>query len=57
MCSALALKHGDHRMPLAKSSEDATAMSTPLGLMRWKVMPMGVKNGNTQFQRMTGDLL
>ena len=32
-------------------------MSTPLGLMRWKVVPMGVKHGNTQFQRMTEDLL
>ena len=39
-------KHGYHQMPFAKSSQDATCMSSPLGLMRWKVMPMGVKNGN-----------
>ena len=32
-------------------------MSTPLGLMRWKVMHMRVKNGSAQFQRMTDDLL
>ena len=44
-------------MPLAKSSPDATAMSTPLGLMRWKVIPRGVKNNNAQFQRTTKDLL
>ena len=44
-------------MSLANSSQDDTAMSTPLGLMRWKAMPMGVKNGNAQFQRMTGDIL
>ena len=55
--SLLDLKHGHHQMPLAKSSQDATAMSTPLGLMRWNMMPMGVKNGNAQFQRMTEDLL
>ena len=40
-----------------KSSQDATAMLTPLGLMRWKVMAMGVKNANAQFQHMTEDLL
>ena len=50
-------KHGYRRMPLAKSSGDATAMSTPLGFMRWKVMPMWVKNGNAEFQRMKEDLL
>ena len=40
------LKQGYHQMPIAKRSHDATAMLTPLGLMRWNVMPMGVKNGN-----------
>ena len=32
-------------------------MSTLLGPMQWKVVPMGVKNGNAAFQRMTEDLL
>ena len=32
-------------------------MSTPLGPMEWKVVPMGAKNGNTAFQHMTEDLL
>ena len=36
--------------------EDATAMSTPLELMRWRVMPRPVKNGNAQFQRMSEDV-
>ena len=31
-------------------------MSTFFGLMRRKVMPMGVENANTRFQRMTEDL-
>ena len=32
-------------------------MSTPLGPMQWKVVPMGAKNGNAAFQRMMEDLL
>ena len=32
-------------------------MSTPLGPMQWKVVPMGAKNGNAPFQRMMEDLL
>ena len=55
--SVLDLKHGYARMPLAKSLQDATGMSDPLRLMRCKVMPMGLKNDNAQFQRMTEDLL
>ena len=55
--SVLDPKHGYHQMHLAKSSQDATAMSSPLGLLRRKVMPMEVKNGNAQFQRMPEDLL
>ena len=27
-------------------------MSTQLGPLQWKVMPMGVTNGNAAFQRM-----
>ena len=32
-------------------------MSTPLGPMQWKVVPMGAKNDNAAFQRMMEDLL
>ena len=39
--SVFNLKHGYHQMPLAKSYQDTTTMSIPLGLMRWKVMPTG----------------
>ena len=46
------LKHGYHQMPLAEESRACTAMSTPLGPLQWKVMPMGVTNGNAAFQRM-----
>ena len=51
------LRHGYHQMPLVESSQDSTAMLTPFALMRWKVMPLGLKNGNAQFQRMTEDVL
>ena len=51
------LKHGYHQMPLAEESRACTAMSTPLGPLQWKVMPMGVTNGNAAFQRMLENLL
>ena len=51
------LKHGYHQMPLAEESRACTAMSTPLGPLQWKVMPMGVTNGNAAFQRMLENLV
>ena len=51
------LKHGYHQMPLAEESRACTAMSTPLGPLQWKMMPMGVTNGNAAFQRMLENLL
>ena len=51
------LKHGNHQMPLAEESRACTAMSTPLGPLQWKVMPMGVTNGSAAFQRMLENLL
>ena len=53
----LDLKHGYHQMPLHEDSRACTAMSTPLGPMQWKMLPMGAKNGNAVFQRMMEDLL
>ena len=55
--TVLDLKHGYHQMPLDPDSRPCTAMSTPLGPMQWKVVPMGAKNGNAAFQRMMEDLL
>ena len=43
------LQEGDFRA--------CTAMSTLLSCMQWKVVPMGVKNGNVVFQRMMENLL
>ena len=53
----LDLKHGYHQMPLHEESRQCTAMSTSLGDIQWKVVPMGAKNGNAAFQRMMEDLL
>ena len=50
------LKHGYHQMPLAGESRACTAMSTQLGPLQWKVMPMGATNGNAAFQRMHENL-
>ena len=55
--TVLDLKHGYHQMPLHPDSSPCKAMSTPLGPMQWKVVPMGAKNGNAAFQRMMEDLL
>ena len=53
----LDLKHGYHQMPLHEESGGSTAMSTRLGPMQWKVVPMGARNSNTAFQGTMKDLL
>ena len=49
--SVLDMKDGYHQVPLKKEHRNLTCMSTPLGTMRWKVLVMGLKNGNAIFQR------
>ena len=51
------LKDGYKQMPLAKEPRACSAMSTPLWPIQWKLMPMGVTNGNAAFQRMLENLL
>ena len=55
--TVLDLKHGYHQMPLQSDCRPRTAMSTPLGPMQWKLVPMGAENGNAAFQHMMEDLL
>jgi len=52
MWTVLDLVDGYHQMPLKKEHRHITCMSTPRGTMQWKVLVMGLKNGNAQFQRM-----
>ena len=53
----IGLKDGYHKMPPAEESRACTAMSTLLGPLQWKVMPIGVTNGNSAFQRIVENLL
>ena len=39
-------------MPLKEEHRPITCMSTPKGSYQWKVLVMGLKNGNAMFQRM-----
>ena len=57
LLTVIDLKHGYHQMPLAPESRACAAMSTPLGPLQWKVMPMGCGNGNASFQRTLEDIL
>ena len=50
--TVLDMKKGYHQMPLDPKSRPYTAMTSHVGLLQWRVMPMGAKNGNAAFQRM-----
>ena len=52
MFTVLDMKKGYHQMPLDPNSRPCTAMTSHVGLLQWRVMPMGAKNGNAAFQRM-----
>ena len=52
MFTVLDMKKGYHQMPLDPKSRPYTAMTSHVGLLQWRVMPMGAKNGNAAFQRM-----
>ena len=51
------LHGGFHQMPLRKDSRPLTCMCTPCGPVQWTVMPMGLKNAPSFFQRMIEDVL
>ena len=51
MWSVLAMRDGYHQVPLKKEHRHLTCMSTPRGTLQWKVLVMGLKNGNAIFQR------
>jgi len=49
--SVLDMKDGFHQIPVKNEHKPLTAMSTPLGVYVWKVMPMGLKNAPAIFQK------
>ena len=53
----LDLCHGFHQMPLGKEDKQSIAMCTPFGTVQWTVMPMGLKNGPSMFQKMMENVL
>ena len=50
--SVLDFGHGFYQIPVAKSSRPLTYMCSPVGPVQWTVMPMGLKNAPSVFQRM-----
>ena len=57
MWSVLDMKDGYHQVPLKESHRPLACMRTPRGTMRWKVLVMGLKNGNVIFQRVMEEVL
>ena len=55
--SVIDLKYGFFQVPLAPGDRVKTAFVTPHGLFQWRVMPMGLKNAPSRFQRMMTDIL
>ena len=43
---------GYHQIPLALDDQEKTAFVTPIGNYHYKVMPLGLKNARSTYQRM-----
>ena len=43
---------GYHQIPLALSDQEKTTFVTPIGNYHYKVMPFGLKNARSTYQRM-----
>jgi hypothetical protein len=55
--SVLDMKDGYYQVPLKEEHRNLTCMATPRGTMRWRVLVMGLKNGNAIFQRVMESVL
>ena len=43
-----------NQLELEESSREITTMNTPIGLVRWKRLPYGIKTASAQFQSAIG---
>lgn len=50
--SFLDVFEGYHRIPLALANQEKTAFVTPTGNYHYRVMPFGLKNAESTYQRM-----
>ena len=57
MWSVFDAKDGFHQMILDEKSRACTTFCTTEGTFCWKVMPMGIKNGPSMFQRFMSSIL
>ena len=45
------LKIGYHQIPIDNNFKEVTTINTPIGLLKWRRMPYGIKTATTIFQR------
>lgn len=57
MWSVFDAEWGFHQLALDESSQKYTTFCTPSGVYKWLVMPMGIKNGPSIFQRFITEVL
>ena len=51
------LQSGFWQVPIEENSRDKTAFQTPMGLYRWRAVPMGLLNASATFQSLMNTVL
>ena len=57
LVTKLDLLHGYHQIPLTPSAQKISAFITPFGLYEYCVMPFGLRNAGSTFQRMINGVI
>ena len=45
------LKMASHQIPIDNNFKEVTTINTPIGLLKWRRMPYGIKTASAIFQR------